>query len=1718
MGRCCAFSSDGAFLCVGLGGVDKLTGERERKDGAFCVLDTETLCMVHEARDSKQPISCIAFSPDGITLACGSEDRILYLYNAKDFASTAKCRGHRGRLMQLDWSYDSKFLQSTDDVGELLYWDADSGEQRPPRFVKDIQWHTSTCVFGWHLQGAWGSESVLSSPHLDELQLVSASRDDELLATMDNFGKIRLWAYPANSSTAVSRSYRAHAAPGGNIRFANDGARLISTGRGDGVIAQWHIVLPEEDENATNSSSRSKGGEKILQSPSSVASTSESIKSIVLHNAGSKLDRSSQLEASIELEKTALFLLEERGDDEDYAPTRPWQRSLVAPSRPPNECLAVPADRLELEWVHGVRSHDIRGQLSYCQASGDLLFPAGNVVVSMNSRERNQRFMNEHAGEVVSVCVHETLPIAASGDLCALPTVVVWDYVTLQPQRVFKGYHKRAVFLLAFSPDEEAKFLVTIGSDDANTAVIFDWRHDWVVARTSTQKSKPLDLLFSRPGRGFGAGECGFILCGDGFVHYWNFNGSNGGASANATTQSVRLGIGKHRKAQPFLCLAWLEQNNLVVGALDGALFRFSGRHLDKVFPRAHAGSINAATSSGGGLATCGSDGFVRLWNSSNLEPRLEIDLRNLGALDACAQAVTWDEKRSRVAVATMSSEIWEFDASDGSNVGGGNGAVLHGHYGGELWGLSVHPTLPQFATCGDDAMLRIWSIFEKRQVRFHTLEMSARACAYSPDGLRLAIGYGAAKSNISLKEASSGATKKQFEGKLAILDLDDFSVLHETRDSHKWITEIKYSPSGELLAVGSADTRIYMYVFDNSMLRLQHMITQHSSAITHLDFSVTNAKMQFLQSNCAGHELCFFEADTGMYIPAASRLKDVKWTSNTCPLSWAAQGTWPAENDGTEVTACDASLKSHAPTLAAADNFGRIRLYRFPVSSSSAKFKENRVHSQHVTKLRWAGGDSHLLSCSAHDKCVLQWRHVVDDAAVEEEDAFIKIGTGSSNLHGFTEEDMGTLSRDVTYAPGQKIEDELEDDAEDDEKFGGAAVKKKNDVSGNATTPKWLLAVVPPSDAVHKAVESSPPKLKLRLVWSHGCQVERSSIVYNALGEAVYPSGKLCVIYSPRSHTQRFYRGHHAGGPVSAIGAAPNGLFLASGDVAKRPRIHVWDGRAGSTAVILKSFHRRSVSSLSFSADSRRLVSVGADSDGSLAVWRSLSGEWYDGLLQAAVHSCDRTVRFACFGVSNTSSIDKFEICSGGDGHVYFWTLCGRELVSSEALWTEQQHHHRHKSVLCGAAVNDRFVTGLSDGQLLVWKGRVCEKSIKAHDDAIESMHAASGEAGFATGSRDGVVKLWSSRFRHIKSFEITEAPVPPLEPRIRSVHLGLAAAANSLSSDSSTKKIVRILVACASSEVYEIAKESGSITLFPGEGHYLNDLWALCVHPSDPDVFATAGDDMTVRVWSVSAKRLLRKAKLDGPLRSIAWSPDGTKLLLGMGGTKSGTRHPKDGVFLLLDATTLRVTHEARDSRYWFRVASFSPDGTKFAFGSTDHKIYLYDTHSTNLIQKSASHNAYITHIDFSTDSKFIQSDAADFEHLYHETSDGSQIRLPSQLKDIQWHTWSCIYGWPVQGCWPSLSGEKHRDPRIKITAVSRNPRQSLLAAGDDAGEVRLFRYPSLQNQLSVKCSHSHASELASLDFTCDGSHLISIGKHDRTIAIWQVEEEEEEEEGKV
>ena len=1598
IGHCCCFSPDGQKILVGMGnGID---GCEERKEGAYVVLNEEDLTLVHEARDSKSMITDCKFSPQGDTMAISSLDGSIYVYNAVDFAARSRCRGHVGKVVNVDYSHDGQFMMTNSLNGELLFWDVEKGDVQLPKTVKEVQWETNSCIYSYATQGTWGpyDDGVVNSA-------VCRSHSRDLIATVDNFGRLRVFVCPVYKEQPNFILRYGHSADVQNVKFSCDDSYIFTSGGTDGCILQWKVLLPE-----TQDYEDMKRDEVVLKEVP-----------FELAFEGKPLERLDNCENVVNDKPTAICAMEEGIDD--ITSLLPWQRTIVAPSRVPQEDHSEPPDVLELEFVYGYAADRSREAINYT-IKGEVVFFIGSVVVIMNQTKRTQKFYTEHSSTVTAMAVHKDQPLIATGDLGELPCIRVWNSETFETVSIMAGFHRRAINHLKFS--NNGNLLVSVGQDMFHSVAVYNWQSQQIVSTApgTQQKSFYIDFL---------PNGSGLIQCGNEVIRFWEMDG------LNMSFQDALLG--SRAKLQGYMCVGWIGIVP-IVGTADGYLYRFAGRQLDAMV-QAHTKCVNAISSTNDGICSAGSDGFVKIWTRT-MECRLVIDLRSLKVVTNVARCVAWDANYARIIIGTESAEIFEVSAGDGENMHGG--PLLEGHSGHELWGLAVNPTKEEYCTVGDDALLCVWDIFEHITKVKMPLEMPARCCAFSPDGKQLAVGFG----------CPHKVSPRQYDGKWVILDTEDYQVSHEARDSTKWLTDIKFSPNGELLGVGSYDNKLYVYNVPNGFA-LVAVIAQHQSFIKSLDFSEDNT---WLQSNCGGFELCFFEADTGMYIPAASRLRDQAWATQSCTLGWAVQGIWPPQRDGTEITACECNLfrGTDGAVVVSGDNYGRLQVYRYPCTSSFSSSKKYRLSSNPITRIRFVAGDSKLISLAGVDKCIMQWAHKRDRSL----DIAWNVNERAGNLE---EEDD-----DVMMFMGML----------------GATEEKEQDLNALVTSKPWVAAIVAPTNP--RSSIDTPPDYRLERSHVYGLQSSstRGSVHFNFDGDVLFPSSHYVCVYNKKSNAQLFYEGHVK--EISAVAVSRDGVIAASAERANRPSIHIWDAKTCQSIIVLSLFHRKAVSFMQFSADRKMMVSVGQDQDHSLALWQSPNGDWADGTLLAASKGDVHPVLYCSFF---DSTPDGYAIATGGRFHQKFWTVNGKCLNANYASYDPKQ---KIGTVLCGTSVGHKFICGTTTGHLFVWLGRKLDRMVRAHEKGVSAIWSCG--KGVITGSKCGMVKLWTVELEHIRSFTLADADVPPVLSTVRSLD-------GALSIDGSS--ITRILVATAGGEIYEISARSGNICLLH-ESHYTGELWGLCTHPLDPDVFATVGDDKTIRVWSLSHKRLLRKAVLDCTARSIGWSKDGRNLVVGMGGSGDGKRQRKDGAFLLLDAENLRPLFEGRDSRHWIQDVKFTPDGRSFAVASMDHKIYIYSRETLRLKGTCDRHNSFIRGFDFSEDSVYVQSDSGDYEHLYFEAEDGEYFPAGSQLKDIRWGDWTCCFGWPVQGVWPYFDAIE-KGLAFDPTTVHRSPDESLLAVGDLGGNVKLYNYPCLNKSAVPVEMAAHVKEVSKVRFTCDGKHVISLGKYDRSIVSWKV-----------
>eukprot|EP00064_Thunnus_orientalis_P022846 superscaffoldBa00008081_g23067 len=203
------------------------------------------------------------------------------------------------------------------------------------------------------------------------------------------------------------------------------------------------------------------------------------------------------------------------------------------------------------------------------------------------------------------------------------------------------------------------------------------------------------------------------------------------------------------------------------------------------------------------------------------------------------------------------------------------------------------------------------------------------------------------------------------------VLDTDTRDLVSMHTDGNEIISNVKYSPDGNFLAVASHDNFVYIYAVAENGRKYSRVgkCTGHSSFVTHLDWS---SDSQYLVTNSGDYEILFWEASSGKHVTNMDTMRNLEWATSTCTLSFNTFGIWPDGADGTDINAV---CRSHdGSLLASADDFGKVHLFSFPSSQPRAPSHEYGGHSSHVTNVAFLHDDSHLLSTGGKDTSILQW------------------------------------------------------------------------------------------------------------------------------------------------------------------------------------------------------------------------------------------------------------------------------------------------------------------------------------------------------------------------------------------------------------------------------------------------------------------------------------------------------------------------------------------------------------------------------------------------------------------------------------------------------------------------------------------------------------------------------------------------------------------------
>jgi len=614
----------------------------------------------------------------------------------------------------------------------------------------------------------------------------------------------------------------------------------------------------------------------------------------------------------------------------------------------------APTTELKLEYIFGYNGKSCRNNLFYNnQNNGEIIYNIAGTGVVFNSETKAQRFFLQHSEDILSLAQHPSRPLVATGQLdpkgSETPYICVWDTNTMeQVKRI--TYHQRGIISLAFSPD--GKYLLSIGNDDSHTLALWEWEakeekkapakgkkhEDTPLLEQMVSKDSVFGLYFHPAPAEKDEGYYEFVTVGAKHLKMWTLTNAHKKERKFASRTPGTYEKTKETQKGFYAAVFQAGTPVYVVATMSGHLYKLKGVEMTELVEASKA-RVSALANYEDGFVSGTDDGKLKFWGW-DLKQSNEIDLS--GAANP-AEPRSIAVSGGKLLVGLKSNQILSVDVASKTV------AVLNSGHTEEVWGLAVHPSLPIIATGSEDKTLKIWNYADEQLSRSIPFKASTRSTVFSPDGKYLAVG--------------------QWNGNVALLETENWTTVWDQKVAGETVDAITYAPDGASIAVGSWDQAIY--VINVPEFKVSRTFKGHTSSVFMINFSDDG---KYLMSNSRDYEILYWDLAVGQRVKKPSEVADVKWANWNCFLGWPVQGIWTGAGDGTDINSVDRSPDQVA--LAAGDDFGKVRLFKYPSLGPNAPMKEYPGHSSFVTNVRFSKDGTKLFSCGGNDTGVFQWKH----------------------------------------------------------------------------------------------------------------------------------------------------------------------------------------------------------------------------------------------------------------------------------------------------------------------------------------------------------------------------------------------------------------------------------------------------------------------------------------------------------------------------------------------------------------------------------------------------------------------------------------------------------------------------------------------------------------------------------------------------------------------
>ncbi|MCZ8308757.1 MAG: NACHT domain-containing protein [Microcystis sp. LE19-98.1E] len=527
----------------------------------------------------------VSFSPDGKTLASGSHDNTIKLWNVETGEEIRTLTGHNEGVNSVSFSSDGKTLATGSFENTIKLWNLETGQE-----ISTLSGHNAsisrvsfsrdgkTLATGssdktiklWNVET--GQEIRTLTGHNDSISSVSFSPDGKTLATGSYDNTIKLWNVETGQEirTLTGHNYSVF-----SVSFSPDGKTLAS-GSHDNTIKLWNVETGEE----IRTLSRHNGG----------------VNSVSFSNDGKTL-------ATGSADKTIKLWDVETGEEIRTLSghnDRVWSVNFS----PDGKTLATGSSDKTIKLWNIQTGREIRTLSGHNASISSVSFSSDGKTLASGSFNRTIKLWNgSTCQEILTLFGHDghvnSVSFSSDGKTLAFDsgdnTIKLWNVETGQEIRTLTG-HNGNVNSVSFSSD--GKTLATGSSD--NTIKLWNVETGKEIRTLTGHYGGFGSVSFSSDGKTLASDS------GDNTIKLWNVE----------TGQEIRT-LSGHNDRISSVSFS-LDGKTLASGSSDKTIKLWNvetGKEIRTL--TGHNGNVNSVSFSSDGktLATGSWDNTIKLWN-----------------------------------------------------------------------------------------------------------------------------------------------------------------------------------------------------------------------------------------------------------------------------------------------------------------------------------------------------------------------------------------------------------------------------------------------------------------------------------------------------------------------------------------------------------------------------------------------------------------------------------------------------------------------------------------------------------------------------------------------------------------------------------------------------------------------------------------------------------------------------------------------------------------------------------------------------------------------------------------------------------------------------------------------------------------------------------------------------------------------------------------------